>query len=446
MTGPGIQVGADLVAEGLTAPVGLVSPDDRTGRLFVVDQIGVIRIIDENGTLSDKPFLDLRENIVEIQEDLDERGLLGLAFHPDFEENGRFFVYYSGPLAEGAPEGWNHTSYISEFNVSGDDPNIADPDSERVILEVDQPQFNNNGGTITFGPDGYLYISLGDGGGEGDTGIGHPPDGNGQNTTTLLGSILRIDTDGEEPYGIPDDNPFARNGTDNGAAGDAREEIYAYGLRNPWRIAFDSEGENHLFAGDAGQGLWEAVYSIEPGNNYGWNIREGSHCFDPKTPKESPEQCPDNGSRGEPLIDPIIEYQNAKQSEEGIGEVMVGGNVYRGSAIPALEGMYVFATWNRPVTGEDVATGGGVLFAATMPEENATGEMWDFEELTVIRNETDNSDNETIEQDSTIGAYVISFGQDAENELYVLTTDNRGPIGETGKIYKLVPAPDDAAT
>jgi len=247
VTGPGIQVGADLVAEGLTAPVGLVSPDDGTGRLFVVDQIGVIRIIDENGTLSDKPFLDLRENIVEMQEDLDERGLLGLAFHPDFEENGRFFVYYSGPLAEGAPEGWNHTSYISEFNVSGDDPNIADPDSERVVLEVDQPQFNNNGGTITFGPDGYLYISLGDGGGEGDTGIGHPPDGNGQNTTTLLGSILRIDTDGEEPYGIPDDNPFARDGTDNGAAGDAREEIYAYGLRNPWRMAFDSEGENHLF-------------------------------------------------------------------------------------------------------------------------------------------------------------------------------------------------------
>lgn len=411
------QVGLDLVAEGFTAPVGLTSANDGSGRLFVVDLVGEVRIIDDNGTLLEEPFLNITDQLVELRPGFDERGLLGLAFHPDFAENGRFFVYYSAPLREGAPEGWDHTSRISEFNVSADDENRADPESERVILEVDQPQFNHDAGSIAFGPDGYLYIPLGDGGGGGDVGEGHPPEGNGQNTTTLLGSILRIDIDGEEPYEIPEDNPFV--GDD-----EVLDEIYAYGLRNPWRMTFDAGGENYLFAADAGQVLWESVNIIEAGGNYGWNLKEGSHAFDPENPQESPEQVPEAGLRGEPLIDPIIEYPNANQPD-GLGEVVVGGYVYRGSAIPEFEGRYIFAEWNRAD-----ADGDGILFIATPPEENITEEMWEFTELGVVPNQT-------------IGAYILAIGQDEDRELYVLTTQNRGPTGETGRVYRLVLPSDE---
>ncbi|AFV22228.1 hypothetical protein Mpsy_0015 [Methanolobus psychrophilus R15] len=412
------QVGLDLVAEGFTAPVGLTSPDDGSGRLFVVDQAGEIRIIDANGTLLEEPFLNLTNQIIELREDFDERGLLGLAFHPNFTENGRFFVYYSAPLREGAPEDWNHTSRISEFNVSEDDENRANPDSERVILEVDQPQFNHDAGSIAFGPDGYLYIPLGDGGGGNDVGVGHPPEGNGQNTTTLLGSILRIDIDGEEPYGIPEDNPFVDDD-------EVLDEIYAYGLRNPWRMTFDAGGENHLFAADAGQEFWESVNIIEAGGNYGWNLKEGSHAFDPENPLDTPEEVPEVGLRGEPLIDPIIEYPNAKQSD-GLGQVVVGGYVYRGSAIPEFEGRYIFAEWNRADSQGD-----GIIFIATPPEDNVTEEMWEFTELGVAPNQT-------------IGSYILAIGQDADRELYVLTTQNRGPTGETGRVYRLAPPPEES--
>jgi len=299
------RVGLALVAGGFTAPVALASPNDGTGRLFVADLLGVIRIIDADGHLLDPPFLDLTDRIVRLRPGYDERGLLGLAFHPKFTENSRFFVYYSAPLRAGAPRGWDHTSRISEFTVAADDGNRADPDSERVVLEVEEPQFNHNGGSIAFGPDGCLYIPLGDGGGARDVGPGHPPKGNGQDITTLLGSILRIDVDGPEPYGIPEDNPFVGK--------DGRDEIYAYGLRNPWRTTFDAGGENRLFAADAGQYLWESVKIIVAGGNHGWNLKEGNHAFDPENPYESPEDVPEVDLRGEPLIDPIIEYPNASQ-------------------------------------------------------------------------------------------------------------------------------------
>ncbi len=295
------QVGLEPVAGGFTAPVALASPGDGSGRLFVADQVGIIRIIDGDGRLLDPPFLDLTDRIVKLHGGYDERGLLGIAFHPKFTENGRFFVYYSAPLAEGAPPDWDHTSRIAEFAVRVDDKNRADPYSERVILEVDQPQLNHNGGSIAFGPGGYLYIPLGDGGGGRDVGTGHPPGGNGQDITTLLGSILRIDIDGEEPYGIPKDNPFVGK--------EGRDEIYAYGLRNPWRTAFDAGGENRLFSADAGQYLWESVKIIEAGGNHGWNLKEGNHAFDPRNPYQSPEDVPKVGLRGEPLIAPIIEYR-----------------------------------------------------------------------------------------------------------------------------------------
>lgn len=404
------RVSLELVAEGFTMPVALASPADGTGRLFVADLPGVIRVIDAEGRLLDEPFLEITDRVVGLRTGYDERGLLGLAFHPQFVESGRFFVYYSAPLRDGAPEGWDHTSRVSEFRVAADDPDRADPDSERVILEVDQPQANHNGGSIAFGPDGYLYIPLGDGGGANDVGRGHLPGGNGQNLGTLLGKILRIDIDGGKPYGIPADNPFVGR--------EGRDEIYAYGLRNPWRMTFDAGGEHRLFAADAGQYLWESVKIIVPGGNHGWSLREGNHAFDPENPYESPADVPRTGRGGEPLIDAIIEYPNANQPG-GIGAVVIGGYVYRGQALPGLFGRYVFGEWNRAGTDGD-----GIIFVAT----EKPGSPWEFHEIEVAGSRT-------------VGAYVLAFGEDAERELYILTSKSRGPAGKTGRVYRLVPPP-----
>lgn len=397
------RVGLEPVAGGFTMPVALASPADGTGRLFVADLPGVIRVIDAG---VNEPFLEITDRVVDLRTGYDERGLLGLAFHPEFRENGRFFVYYSAPLRAGAPAGWDHTSRVSEFSAAT--PDRADPDSERVILEVDQPQANHNGGSIAFGPDGCLYIPLGDGGGARDVGRGHAPGGNGQDLGTLLGKILRIDVDGAEPYGIPADNPFV------GRAG--RDEIYAYGLRNPWRMTFDAGGGHRLFAADAGQLLWESVKIIVPGGNHGWNLREGNHAFDPENPYESPAEVPRAGRRGEPLIDAIIEYPNANQPG-GIGAVVIGGYVYRGKALPGLSGRYVFGEWSR--AGAD---GDGIIFVAT----EKPGGRWDFTEVEVAGS-------------GTMGAYLLAFGEDADHELYVLTAENRGPAGKTGRVHRIVP-------
>lgn len=394
-------------------PVALASPDDGTGRLFVADLPGTVRVIGADGCLQDEPFLDITDRVVGLRSGYDERGLLGLAFHPQFAENGRFFVYYSAPPRAGAPAGWDHTSRVSEFSVAADGADRADPGSGRVILEVDQPQSNHNGGSIAFGPDGCLYIPLGDGGGARDVGRGHPPGGNGQDITTLLGKILRIDIDGPEPYGIPKDNPFVGR--------EGRDEIYAYGLRNPWRAAFDAGGEHRLFAADAGQYLWESVKIIVPGGNHGWNRREGNHAFDPGNPRESPQDVPRTGRRGEPLVDAIIEYPNAGQPG-GIGQVVIGGYVYRGRAIPGLFGRYVFGEWNRAG-----ARGDGIIFAATPAE--GPNKMWEFHEVEVAGSRT-------------VGSYVLAFGEDAEHELYLLTSKSRGPAGNTGRVCRLVPAPE----
>ncbi|HDR74107.1 MAG TPA: hypothetical protein ENN85_09420, partial [Methanoculleus sp.] len=293
--GPPHRVALDLVADGFDAPVALEEAPDGSGRLFVADQSGTVRIIAANRTLLDEPFLDVRSRMVSLNPNGDERGLLGIAFHPDFEDNGRFFVYYSAPLRPEGPAGWDHTSRVAEYAVRRGDPDRADPSSERTVLDVDQPQANHNAGQILFGPDGYLSIAFRDGGGGNDAGIGHPPEGNGQTTATLPGSILRIDVDGGEPYAVPADNPFAGGG--------GRGEIYAYGFRNPYRISFDRGGEYGLIAADVGQRSWEEINLVTAGGNYGWNIREGAHCVDPGT-------CPSTGPRGEPLIDPVLEYPN----------------------------------------------------------------------------------------------------------------------------------------
>jgi len=206
------------VAQGFTAPMEFISSGDGTRRMFLVDQIGVVKVIEADGKVLDEPFLDIRSRMIKLMTSFDERGLLGLAFHPNFAENGRIFVYYSAPIRSEAPKGWNCTNHLSEFSIDKNNPNKVDMTSEKILLQVDKPQFNHNGGTIAFGPDGYLYVPLGDGGGADDVGersqtpIGHSPDlGNAQDTTKLLGKILRIDIDNastNESYAIPADNPF----------------------------------------------------------------------------------------------------------------------------------------------------------------------------------------------------------------------------------------------
>ena len=254
------ELDLSLVAQGLVSPIGVIPVPDESGRLFIIDQVGKIWIIDDNGTRLPMPFLDISSLLVTLQPGFDERGLLGLAFHPEYASNGRFFVYYNAPPRAGGPTPttlWNNLSRISEFRVSAD-PNRADMASQRIILEMDDPQFNHNGGTLVFGPDGYLYISIGDGGGANDVGPGHVEDwyavnagGNGQDIeSNLFGNILRIDIDNTNgaPYGIPSDNPFVNK--------TGRDEIYAYGLRNPYRMSFDMSGSRELYAGDAGQLLY----------------------------------------------------------------------------------------------------------------------------------------------------------------------------------------------
>ena len=417
---PALTIDVELVAQGLTSPIQIVSSDDRTDRLFIVDQSGVIRIVTKEGVLLPTPFLDVRARMVTLMPGFDERGLLGLAFHPKYAQNGRFFVYYSAPLRATAPAGYNHTARISEFHVSAD-PNVADPTSERVILEVDKPQFNHNGGTVAFGKDRYLYISLGDGGGANDVGLGHVEDwyadnggGNGQDKeANLLGNILRIDIDNGIPYAIPPDNPFV--------GGPGLDEIWAYGLRNPYRMSFDTREGHRLFAGDAGQGRWEEVSIIERGGNYGWNVKEGTHCFDAENNRVEPASCPSAEPDGTPLRDPIIEYANSAQAG-GIGVTVIGGNVYRGNSIKSLKAMYVFGDFSRRFFPPD-----GTLLAAR-PQESG---LWPIRELRVASS-----------ANGRLNDYILGFGVDDRGEIYVGGKDVLGPSGTTGKVYRLIPAED----
>ena len=266
---------------------------------------------------------------------------------------------------------------------------------------------------MAFGPDGYLYIGVGDGGNANDQGK-RPETGNGQNLETLLGKILRIDVNKGQPYGIPQDNPFV--------GGKGKPEIYAYGLRNPWGISFDRGGKHELFASDVGQDRFEELNIITKGGNYGWSLREGFGCFDPKAPTKPPEDCPKKGANGEPLIDPVLAYKNFKgfaRDPEATGISVTGGYVYRGKAIPGLEGKYVFADWSRNWAKAD-----GVMLVASRD-----GEKWSWKPLEV-EGQTKGS----------VGAYVTAFGEDNSGELYVLTNGRNSLTGTTGKVYKIVKA------
>ena len=409
------------VADGLVSPVALVEPPDGSKRLFVVDQVGKIWIIQADGTKAGTPFIDLTSKMVTLTPGYDERGLLGLAFHPDFKTNGKFYLFYTALPHSGGPQPgatWSSLTRVSQFTVTGG-ANTADPATEKVILEADHPQSNHNGGTIAFGPDGFLYISIGDGGNADDIGPGHVTDwytvnagGNGQDLyANLLGNILRIDVNNGNPYAIPGDNPFV------GTA--AQKEIYAYGFRNPYRFSFDMGGTHQLFVGDAGQSLYEEIDLVTKGGNYGWNVKEGAHCFSTDNDKQERTSCPMTDSAGKPLIDPIIELVNAANPKGGgVAVTIVGGNVYRGSVLPSYQGRYIFGIFSQD----------GKTNAKLYVGDGSAPGAWTYSELKLKSFPTD------------LGMYVKSIGQDQSGEVYALTSGQQGPTGTSGKVYKLIAA------
>jgi glucose/arabinose dehydrogenase len=424
---PGANATPDLqlVTQGLVSPVALVEPPDSSHRLFVVDEIGKIWIVDSTGKQLASPFMDLSSKMVPLTPSYDERGLLGLAFHPQFKTNGKFYVFYTAPPRPGTPvpgapgSTWNNTTMVSEFTVSPSDPNTANMSSERILIQADHPYLNHNAGTLAFGPDGFLYISIGDGGNMDDVGNGHVSDwytvnagGNGQDIyMNLMGNILRIDINGGSPYNIPADNPFV--GTK------ALPEIYAYGFRNPFRFSFDMGGSHQLLVGDEGQSLYEEVDDVVKGGNYGWNVKEGTHCFDTDSDLLERPSCPSVDSSGKPLIDPVIELVNAANPKGGgVGIAIIGGMVYRGTALPELKGVYIFGVLSQSGKAD------GQVFASTP----ATSGMWTWSILG-LKSFAPN-----------LGTFLKSFGQDLRGEMYLMTSDQEGPQGTTGKVYKLVAA------
>lgn len=363
-------------------PILVTHAGDDSHRLFVPTQQGVIYALADDGSEKQaKVFLDISEK-VSYNDKTNEEGFLGLAFHPKYRENGRFFVYYTNKHKP-------HQNVVASYRTKSDNPSQADPASERILMVFDKPFWNHDGGTLCFGPDGFLYITTGDGGAAND------PLGNGQKLSTWLGKVLRIDVDreaGELGYAIPADNPFVDNKK-------AKPEIWAYGLRNIWRMAFDRV-TGVLWAGDVGQDTWEEIDLIVRGGNYGWNTREGLHPFVKKGGKPVAQTPTPKG-----MTDPIFEYHH------DLGKSITGGNVYRGSAIPELAGAYLYADY-------------------------VSGKMWalwyDAEKKKVTA-------NREIPLPKSIP--VMSFGEDERGETYFTTFSSDGQ-----GIYKLGPAGSDSAT
>ncbi len=298
-----LELELSQIADGFSRPIHVTSAGDGSGRLFVTEQTGAIRIIDPDGQVLPEPFLDLSG----VVNPTGEAGLLSVAFHPDYSNNGRLFVNFVSDR-EGIAR-----SYVSEFEVDPEDPNRVQAGSERVLFSVDQATYYHNGGLLLFGPDGYLWCGLGD---------GHGPPEVAQDNSNLLGALLRIDVDNGDPYGIPNDNPFVDDAQ-------ARDEIYAYGFRNPWRFSIDHE-TGRIFVADVGADDWEEVNLVEAGGNYGWPMMEGTHCYPPGT------DCDPTG-----LELPIYEYTIRDVEHCAI----IGGEVYRGERYPGLEGVYFFGDW-----------------------------------------------------------------------------------------------------
>ncbi|CAN5168454.1 hypothetical protein BH20VER2_BH20VER2_13620 [soil metagenome] len=411
---PGVvSVEVQQVAAGLSSPVEMVSAQDGSGRLFIVEQPGRIRVL-RAGVVQPTPFLDI---VAQVKSG-GERGLLGLAFHPGFSDPGspgfrRFFTYQTEePVAPAdftvpMSGAFDNQSVVTEWQVSAIDPDVVDLATRRDVVRIDQPQSNHNGGQIAFRVrDGYLYIAIGDGGAGNDVGPGHTPNlGNGQDTSNLLGKILRLaplapattagsadPSSGNGRYRVPANNPFV------GVAG--LDEIYAYGFRNPYRFSFDAMSDQ-LLVGDVGQGAIEEVNIVQSGGNYGWNRKEGSFLFNPANGSISPDPNPNPA-----FIDPVLEY------DHGDGISVIGGFIYRGSAIPALAEKYVFGDFLRPPAG-------GRLFYANLATRV-------IEELRL------GSDPRTFT------LRIKGFGVDDAGEIYVMA-DNAN--NTAGQILQLVPIP-----
>lgn len=358
----GLTLGTERVVAGLVGPVQVTHAGDGSGRLFIVEKVGRIRIV-KNGTLLSEPFLDIRD-LVGSRES--ERGLLSVAFHPAYRSTGFFFVNYTDLKGQ---------TQIVRYEVDGRDGDRALRDRAKIIMQIDQPFANHNGGLILFGPDGYLWIGTGDGGSAGD------PQGNGQKGQTLLGKMLRIDVNSGDPYAIPGDNPYRADAA-------YRPEIWAIGLRNPWRYSFDRQ-TGELYIGDVGQNKWEEIHVVptsSPGRlNFGWNIIEGDHCFRPA-----------DGCQRDGLERPAAEYGRDR------GCSVTGGHVYRGARWPALHGVYIYGDY-------------------------CTGRLWGLDRL--------NGQWRTRELGS-VSANISSFGEDEAGEIYLAGYN----IGEILRLTVAAPA------
>lgn len=376
----GTSLALELVTSDVEEPVFVTAP---TGdpRLFIIEKHGRIRIF-KDGQLLATPFLDIDDRVTSNPAN-NEQGLLGMAFHPNFGSNGRFFVFYTG----------SGDDKVAEFAVSETDPDIADGDSETAILAVDDPYGNHNGGMMAFGEDGYLHIGMGDGGDGGD------PLEHGQNNETLLGDMLRIDVDSGSPYGIPDDNPFAGDG------GDVREEIFIMGVRNPWRWSFDRQ-TGDMYIGDVGQGEWEEVDVLLPadqnGANLGWDEVEGNECYNDQDPVSDPT-CTIGNYTG-----PVVVYENPAGD---VQRSITGGYVYRGGCFPDLQGTYFYGDY-------------------------VTDQVWTFEyaggDATNQQEVTDD-----LDPDGVIDG-LSSFGEDGYGELYVVSLRPDSFGASLGEIYRIV--------
>ncbi|MDP9174323.1 MAG: PQQ-dependent sugar dehydrogenase [Planctomycetota bacterium] len=419
-----ININLQTIATGFTAPVFATSAPGDPNDLFVVDQAGKISVI-HNGVLQPTPLLDVSglESAIPLKAGYDERGLLGLAFSPGFADpasSGFHTLYtYQSEATGTAPADFapapgtvtgtiNHQNVLTQWKVSTNNPDVVDTSTRKDLLREDHPALNHNGGTIAFGPDGDLYLAIGDGGTANDSGNGHiVSTGNAQSLSVIMGKMLRIDPNGHNSangkYGIPADNPFV------GTAG-AAPEIFALGLRNPYKFSFDAAPNGKLIEGDVGQNQVEEINTITKGGNYGWPIKEGTFLFNrtgPNTGTDNPTPSPGSPAG---LIDPLAQY------DHNSGTAVVGGFVYHGSLLPALDGKYVFGDFSN---GAFSSPGNGRLFYSDLN----TGQINEFG-LT-----------------APLGMWLKGFGQDANGEIFVLATSNLGPTGTTGEVLQIVPEP-----
>ncbi|MFO1498929.1 MAG: TIGR03118 family protein [Verrucomicrobiota bacterium] len=408
----GVTVELVTVATNLVSPLGVAAPDDGSGRLFLYDQVGVVHVLSQGGVTA-TPLLDVRDRLVALQAGYDERGLLGLAVHPNFVEHPLIYTYTSeptGPAADFPIPGINndHQQVIAEWRIDTNATNRIDPASRRELLRLDKPQSNHNGGTIHFGADGMLYFAVGDGGAADDQGPGHSDGGNGQDRTRMLGKMGRIDVDGRTSthgqYAVPADNPFL---SEPGTA----PEIFALGLRNPYSFNFDM-ANGDLYLGDVGQNNVEEVDRIVKGGNFGWPIKEGGFFFDPNGTNEGFVTSVPVRAVPADLVEPIGQYDHDE------GEAIIGGVIYRGAALPALAGKYVFGDLGDP------ARGGGRLFYLEGSE---------VKELTIGGD------------DRPLGFFLKGIGQDRSGEVYLLGSTNLGPSGNAGRVVRLASAATNMA-